>query len=202
MIRDLIFQNHDPYHNVPNLQLDLQGWNSDSPTFKRLIDEIKPKTICEVGTWKGASAIHMANLSPNTEIVCVDTWLGSSEFWIEPDRRKMLNLKNGHPQVYETFLSNVVRKGLKSRITPFPVDSQTAANFFQYHNIRFDLIYIDASHETECVVNDIVLFSNLSSTIFGDDYNWPSVKSAVDRCTAQLKMDLSVENEKWILRHK
>jgi hypothetical protein len=38
---------------------DVQGWGSTHPIFHILIDAIRPATIVELGSWKGASAIHM-----------------------------------------------------------------------------------------------------------------------------------------------
>lgn len=52
-----IYENFD-YQHYPS---DPAGWGSDSPAFKTLIEQIKPAFIIEVGTWKGGSAIQMAN---------------------------------------------------------------------------------------------------------------------------------------------
>ena len=38
----------------------IQGWNSNNPAFRELIEKKRPKVIIEVGTWLGASAINMA----------------------------------------------------------------------------------------------------------------------------------------------
>lgn len=66
------------------LPCDLQGWGGDSPAFAGLIKEVRPALVIEVGTWKGASAVSMADAAAHaglsTKIVCVDTWLGALEF--------------------------------------------------------------------------------------------------------------------------
>src|SRR6185295_14421751 len=73
----------DPYagFDAAALPLDLHGWGSESPAFRELILRVKPRLIVEVGTWKGASAIHMADIVAETkldaQILCVDTWLGA-----------------------------------------------------------------------------------------------------------------------------
>jgi len=36
--------------------LDAHGWGGESPAFRELIAQIKPRLIIEVGTWKGESA--------------------------------------------------------------------------------------------------------------------------------------------------
>ena len=58
----------------------LDGWNSYAPIFATLIKRVKPRVIIEVGSWVGASAIHMAKLAgPECIMWCVDTFEGSRE---------------------------------------------------------------------------------------------------------------------------
>ena len=42
------------------LPFDAHGWGGQSPAFRELITQLKPRLILEVGTWKGASALEMA----------------------------------------------------------------------------------------------------------------------------------------------
>ena len=210
-ISDLIHENHDPFAmiGVSNIT-DLQGWNSESKVFERLIFETQASRICEIGTWKGASAIHMARLlkaishEHTDEIVCVDTFLGSLEMWTDKEKRDLMQFKSGRAGIYETFLQNIMNTGFDNIITPFPTTSSIAAKFFRHHHVRFDLIYIDASHETKDVFADICDYENLAPVIFGDDYDWPSVRAAVDSFHNQRlrEFDLEISNEKWILRRK
>lgn len=169
---------------------DLRGWNSNDNAFETLILKVKPKTIIEVGSWKGASAINMAqickknNLQP--QIFCVDTWLGALEFWtnLADTEERNLYFKNGYPQVYYQFLSNVIHTDTQDLITPLPLPSNIAHKVLNFHNIKADLIYIDASHEYEDVLVDIRNYRQLLDTsgiIFGDDFSnsWPGVERAV-----------------------
>lgn len=179
------------YENLQTLPPDISGWGGDNPLFRQLIDKVQPKTIIEVGTWKGQSAINMAQHIKQTEkatkIYCVDTWLGATEFWTDlahTSERDLL-LKNGYPQIYYQFLSNVVHSGLQDIIIPFPNTSTNAARYFSYNHIKADLIYIDGSHEYEDVLLDLQLYTKLlnsGGTIFGDDYHecWKGVDAAVD----------------------
>ena len=65
--------------------------------------------FCEVGSWKGRSAINMARavktLDLPAEIVCVDTWLGSPEHWLKQHAEwyKSLRIANGMPQLYYNY---------------------------------------------------------------------------------------------------
>lgn len=157
--RKLFGANYSPYDGLQLENLDLQGWASKSPAFESVLKQYEPKLIIEVGTWKGGSAVHMAEVAKNLygnsnfEIVCIDTFLGSVEHW---DRTSfIMNFKHGRPTLYDVFLSNVVRTSNDDVITPFPVDShngwQTLLNF----NVEADLIYIDGGHDYDAVKRDI-----------------------------------------------
>jgi predicted O-methyltransferase YrrM len=180
--------------NVPDIKgytpehaLDLQGWHGNFPVFEELIAELKPKTIIEVGSWKGQSTTSMAQackkLGLRSKIYCVDTWLGADEFWPgTPDHN--LYLKYGYPSVYYRFLSNVYHCGVQDIIVPVPMPSKMGARYLKKNNVIADLIYIDGSHEYEDVISDIDSYLPLvrkGGIFFGDDYyGWPGVAKAVD----------------------
>jgi cephalosporin hydroxylase len=97
----------NPYENfdTENYTENISGWNYNHPIFERLVSEVKPNLFLEIGTWFGASAIHMHNCALkrglNTSILCIDTWLGLHRIlWKNPEFRQQLNLKNGYPQQY------------------------------------------------------------------------------------------------------
>jgi hypothetical protein len=198
------------YDNLDILPEDLQGWNGKSKLFGQLIGEIRPKTIIEVGTWKGQSAINMGtsvvDFNLNTKIFCVDTWLGAIEFLTTlshtPERN--LLLKNGYPQIYYQFLSNVVHHGLEDYILPIPNTSENGFRFLKSSNIMAEMIYIDASHEEDDVYKDICNYYELlsSGVIFGDDYiGWVGVRNAINRFVFEKKLNLEIiENNFWLIR--
>lgn len=168
--------------------IEVAGWNSTNPAFAQIIGEIKPQTIVEVGTWLGASAIHMAqrcaDIGITPRIYCVDTWLGAAEFWTtQADTQdRDLRLKNGYPQVYWEFLSNVVRHNLTDIITPVPNTSAIGCQILKHKGVVPDLIYIDGSHDVEDVRADIRCYREIlrpGGIMFGDDFDWIGVKSAV-----------------------
>lgn len=198
------------YENFIPGVLDISGWNGNSSVFCKLIDSVKPTLIVEVGSWKGMSAINMASYlkknNINCQILCVDTWLGSEEFWgrLKHTPERDLKLKNGYPQIYYQFLTNIVLSGVKEYILPFPTTSTIAAKYFKNNNIQPELVYIDASHEYEDVLCDIKNYFDLlrrGGIIFGDDYvAWPGVKLAVNKfCEEkQLKFEI-LENNFWVI---
>jgi hypothetical protein len=178
----------NPYDGYIPAYNDMQGWASTSEAFSDVIDRHQPKLIVEVGTWKGASAIHMANLckqkygNNNFEIVCIDTFLGSVEHWIE-NLNLMYNI-HGRPNLYNVFMSNVVNNNHTDVITPFPVDSQNGWLTFHQLNIQADMVYIDAGHDFESVKKDIKGYTSIlksGGVMLGDDVLWfPGVKAACD----------------------
>ncbi len=200
--------NSNVYEDIePSGNENVQGWNSYSSCFEKLIEQTKPKTIIEVGSWLGASAINMAKITKqlnlDTKIYCVDTWLGAEEFWTwannTPERN--LKLKNGYPQVYFDFLSNVVQHKVQDTIIPIPNTSYIGYKILKHYNVNADLIYIDGSHEYIDVKNDIVSYLellNFDGIMFGDDIHWSGVKQAVDE-TLNNKFEV-FENNFWIYK--
>ncbi len=188
---------------------DLRGWDSQAPIFREVIEEVKPKVIIEVGSWLGASAIHMASICEelNTTILCVDTWLGSLEMWLYPHdpehQSDALKLKFGYPQLYYTFLSNITRAGYQSKIIPYPMTSRIAAQYFTYHNFKADLIYIDASHDYKSVKDDLYAYwplLNDNGILFGDDYTWNSVQLAVHHFSDSISRVVTGTQRHYIIR--
>lgn len=209
-VRDKLFK-VSPYRGFDpeNYAEDLQGWGSDDPVLVEAIQLLRPTRICEVGSWKGRSAINMAkvvkSLHLNAEIVCVDTWLGSPEHWLDtaPGYYDSLVIRNGLPQLYYTFLTNVVRHGVADIVTPFPTTSENAAVVFADWDVRFDLIYIDAAHEYEPARRDIETYFELlrdDGLLIGDDYiDWPGVTRAADTFAAERQLRLIGKPGKFII---
>jgi len=189
---------------------DLQGWHSKSPLFEELIHEVRPALIVEVGTWKGGSAVHMAEccrkLGLPTVILCVDTWLGAVEFWMnreDTSRYVALGMKHGYPTVYYQFLANCRYRSHDERIVPFPQSSTNAARWLLFEGFSADLIYVDASHVREDVAADILAYWKIlrpGGIMFGDDHAMPDVAEAVSDFARNQGLTPSVAHEQWILR--
>ena len=191
---------YEPYtdFDADNLPVEIEGWNSDSPVFSELIRKVKPQRIIEIGTWKGASAINMAQLARkyniDTEIICVDTFLG----WAGAD----MQTKNGFPILYWQFLTNVIKSGLSDVIIPFPQTSELAATFCRNNNLQADMIYIDGSHYFNAVFDDLVrwwLVVKIGGYLFGDDYTRSDVNRAVTLFVEVNQLELEVFDEKWVI---
>lgn len=186
-VRQKIFRGHDPYANFNTIGLDMQGWNSQVPAFEEVITEVRPSLIVEVGSWKGASAIHMARtckrLGLNTHILCIDTFLGSVEHWSKEDPNlPESRFLYGRPEIYKQFMSNVVLCGLSDSITAVPIDSINGAHLLKVYGILADIVYIDAGHDYDSVKADLRLYKDIvrpGGILLGDDWFHPPIKAAV-----------------------
>ncbi len=207
---DLLFET-SPYLDldVSAVEPDLQGWGSDHAVFEKVISSLRPKIIIEVGSWKGRSALTMAEILDryrvDAEIVCVDTWLGSPEHWLKTQREwyTSLQISNGFPRLYYTFLANVIGQRRDKTITPFPSTSDNAALILGQLNIRADVCYIDAAHEYASVMRDLEAYWLLlaeDGVLIGDDYgHWPGVTQAAQDFAGQKGFTLQAEEGKFVI---
>lgn len=181
------------------LMHNIQGWNSESPALLYALDQCKPETIVEVGTWLGASAIFMAEHS-EAEIIAVDTYLASNEIlWRQ---KNVDNLVNDFSKVYDQFCANITYKNLNERISPLPMTSSSAAELFQRENLKVDMVYLDAGHREREVYADLQdWWPIVNKVLVGDDYNsaWPGVISAAERFAVEQGLEIKTIDSKFIL---
>jgi methyltransferase family protein len=195
--------------DLEGIEPDLQGWGSRHPMMERLLSVVRPELVIEVGTWKGKSALYMHEVSRRlgleTSFICVDTWLGSAEHWIEPAFREHLRLRGGFPTLYLQFVVNVIAHDAVADIYPLPLSSPAAATVLADLGVVADIVYLDASHDEDEVGLDLSRYWPLVRTggiLFGHDYgeNWPGVVQAVDRFAAEHELDLETESPMWLLQ--
>lgn len=206
----------NPYQNFDYTKFpqDLQGWGSQHPLFEQVINASNPRLILEVGTWKGASAIHMASLLKakqlDSAIICIDTWLGGLDN-ISDDPISGINQyrQYGYPNLYYQFLANVLYTQTQDYIIPLPNTSPIASKYLLKLNLKADLIYIDGSHDEDDVYADLVNYWKLLNSggfMIGDDWNageiWYGVICGVNRFVKENNLDLRIINEKWLLEKK
>lgn len=190
IVRDRIYDG-DPYANgdFSSSPVELQGWRSRHAVFEAVMKRICPKSVIEVGVWKGESVVHMARLAKELdiedfEILAVDTWLGSPEHWLNEKWRDAMHLEGGYPTIYKVFVQNMIAQRITDVVTPLPVPSETAYFILKDLGAKADLIHIDAGHEYESVYADIVRYFELladDGVIIGDDYlvgSFPGVAKA------------------------
>jgi cephalosporin hydroxylase len=189
--------NRTPVKN--NLDANVQGWGSDSSVFEYVIDRIQPESIVEVGSWLGASALHMASLT-KAPIICVDTFLGSNEvLWRE---NQVVSLNNNFSKIFNQFCANITVNKLNNQIVPLPMTSSSAAELLTKLDVKADLIYIDAGHRFREVYADLQDWWPLANKcLIGDDYipEWPGVIQAADQFASENGLDLQTSDSKFFL---
>ena len=187
--------------------VDTQGWGSKHPLFEHMISQLRPSLVIEVGSWKGASALNMASIAArlglDTQILCVDTWLGAPEHLLRDDYQASLRMRHGYPQLFYTFMANVIRSGHQERIAPLPQTSENAAVIVRRLGLRADLIYIDAAHEYEPVLRDLETYLQLltpEGVLFGDDYpKAPGVVRAAHEVADRHGLVVMADEGKFVL---
>lgn len=178
----------EPYCLINDLPFDDHGWFLNTEQLSELIDLKQPHTIIEVGSWLGSSTRFLAaKIVAEGKVYAIDTWRGSVEHQNDP---RINNL-------YQIFLSNVKHAGLTEKITPVRMESLEAARAL---NIQADLIYIDASHDTLNVYNDILAWNKHLANggiLCGDDWNWKSVRAAVKAAAQVLNYKVHSSGNFW-----
>lgn len=182
-----------------------EGFKSESllqsefipPFFYDIVEKVKPKHIIELGTYKGKSILQMMKVCDDLgiypHISCIDTWLGSAEHIVDPNADKdLLRDEVGYPRLYYTFYKNLRLSGFleKFHVNVIPLDTNNAFHLLNEFNkegkvIPPDFIFVDAGHDYNNVKMDIQNYWSVlekGGVMFGDDYQWESVKNAVEDC--------------------
>jgi predicted O-methyltransferase YrrM len=153
----------------PTVSPDPHGW-FNKLNKEMLIDDVKKSTIIvELGSWLGLSTRWLCDNSKAT-VYAIDHWNGSIEHQNRGD------VKDKLPTLYDTFIVNCW--DYKDRIIPIRGNSLDGLIELREIKVIPDLIYIDASHEYEDVLNDLEYSHKLfpSAVIIGDDWNWRQKK--------------------------
>jgi predicted O-methyltransferase YrrM len=113
---------------------------------------------------------------------------------------KKESLINGRPNVYNQFLSNVISVGLQNNITPFPIDSVNGALTLSHFDVKADMVYIDAGHDYDSVVADLILYKDIvrpGGLLLGDDWFHGPIKQAVSDALGEVHT-LSHDKFLWV----
>jgi predicted O-methyltransferase YrrM len=163
------------------------GSNAEIMAF--LLLRLRPGSVCEVGSWLGASARFLAGFPFVERVICVDHW----------DRNRVENWVPGrHPEdwmdnMYEYFLANCLHAGVEKKIYPVRRDSVEGAKVLAAADETFDMIYLDAAHATDMVGKDLRNYLPLlrkGGLFCGDDWSFATepenVRAAVSNYAKEL----------------
>ncbi|KAK8693660.1 hypothetical protein V6N13_071233 [Hibiscus sabdariffa] len=213
-ILDRVFNNTSPYTNFPPPYLGaflrgkrIKGWGSNGAVFEHLIERVKPLVIIEVGTFLGASALHMVNvtrkLGLQTQILCLDDFRGWPGF---RDRFKDINMINGDVLLLQQFLQNVVYFNATGSVLPVPFSTGSGLEKLCEWGITADLIEIDAGHDFISAWGDINRAYRIlrpGGVIFGHDYFTAAdnrgVRRAVDLFAKMNNLKIKIDGQHWVI---
>lgn len=197
MIKDVIYPDGFVYPFNKKFVTDLEI----EPGIDKIVKKFKPNSILELGSWHGKSAVSFANecLANNldTQILCVDTWLGSHEYWTTYNERLALVTDS-----YDVFCSNIVADGLQNNVLPFRQTTKNAIQILKYHNIKFDLVYWDSDHSS--VLQDLLMCEDVlhnNGVLIVDDYfQHQLVKQQVEDYLQLKQKEKIIIDDKIIIR--
>jgi predicted O-methyltransferase YrrM len=181
----------EPYCSIVDLPVDQHGWFGNADQLSNCFKERQISKVIEIGAWLGASTRFLATSTPaNGKVYAVDTWNGSPQETLHMQDPRL-------PYLYQLFLSNVKQAQLTHKIVPIRMNSLEAAKAL---NVKADLIYIDAAHDTESVYQDIIAwYPHLEEggIMCGDDWLWDSVRVAVIKASEQLNRSIEATGNFW-----
>jgi len=160
-------------------------WFNDSAKhqWEKLINQIKPKKILEIGSYEGASACYLiqklAKENP-IEIHCIDSW--NIKMGLESDLKYYgENVDMGTVETFFKLNTKLAIEKVPNKVNLFIHKGFSADQLVKLlsdgKKNYFDFIYIDGSHIGTDVLLDAVLSFRLlkiGGVIAFDDYLWPA----------------------------
>ena len=143
---------------LKNKNITHDFFSSHAYNFFEVLKKFNSFTYLEIGSFEGNSAIYIAQNFPNSQIHCVDNWVGTEEYG---------NLKFSN--VEKNFDQNIINY---KNIIKY---KQTSDDFFIINKKQFDVIYIDGYHKGSQVLKDFKNSWKVLKTggiIIFDDYIW------------------------------
>ncbi|XP_076945171.1 uncharacterized protein LOC143616128 [Bidens hawaiensis] len=209
-----IFNGTSPYKDFPQPHIKpllrgkrIKGWGSTGLVFKNLIHKHKPKTIIEIGTFLGASAIHMAELARQlglqTQILCIDDFRGWPEL---PNQYRDIKKLNGDTILLYQFMQNVVHVNATESIIFLPYSTGVTLEKLCEWGVLADMIEVDAGHDFHSAWSDINRAYKLlrpGGVLFGHDYftgaDNRGVRRAVNMFARVKGLRVKADGQHWVL---
>ncbi|XP_051123456.1 uncharacterized protein LOC127246241 [Andrographis paniculata] len=216
-ILDRVFNGSSPWQDFPPAHVApllrprrIRGWGSNGAVFENLIREVRPRVIIEVGTFLGASALHMVSVARNlglrdTQIVCVDDFRGWPGF---QEKFKELKMVNGDVLLMQQFMQNVAGLKATEQVVMMPFSTSSALVKLCEWGVFGDLVEVDAGHDFHAAWSDInaayKILKRPGGVIFGHDYFTSADSGGVRRAVhlfARLNhLRVEVDGQHWVIR--
>jgi len=152
-----------------------EDWFTYPNLYKSMVDRFDNAHFVEVGSWKGRSACYLAveiiNSNKNIKVDCVDIFEYSDSQSDIPSSE--------YKDIYEQFIENT--KPVNNVVRAIKGTSSDVSKQYEPHSL--DFVFIDAAHDYDNVLNDILSWFGKvkpGGVIAGHDYDTSSgVKKAV-----------------------
>ena len=145
------------------------GWFAKENQAKLydLIGDHKIKTVIEIGSFLGRSALWFATDPLIEQVFCIDTWCELATFESENNLVGTLRRWDLPRDFFHLFRDNVMRSGLWHKITPIKGHSHYVSGEVPV----CDLVYIDGDHSYLGCKHDIEIYRDKARVcLCGDDY--------------------------------
>lgn len=178
---DSIYKDGSRFITVNNHEVF--GYCRYAPFYKMIVENAQDGChFVEVGSFLGQSTVIMAYLlnkyNKNILFDCVDLF-NLSEY-SDGEHERYINALNG--EFFETFLNNLIETSSTNKINNIhKMTSLEAAK--KYNDQSLDFIYLDASHETEDLYEDIKAWwpkLKMGGLLAGDDLDHVGVPKALE----------------------
>ena len=150
-----------------NDEIGIGGWfpQENRDALESLIRECRVKTVVEVGSFLGLSAVWFARRVE--QVTCIDSWHESANYENENNLVGTLRRWELPRDFFHLFRENVLRSGVWHKVLPVRGHSH-----YVYGEVGLaDLVYMDADHSYEGCRRDIEIYSGKARRIIcGDDY--------------------------------
>lgn len=157
-----------------------------------LINQHKPKSICEIGCHEGMTARWLCHnvleYFPRLQYFGYDAFEEVPEIEHNgksiPKQQKIITRLNWLKRKFKYFQYNLIKGYTQDTLTT---------------PIKYGLVYIDGGHSYETVIHDYSMVKE-SKIILFDDYNLPGVKKAIDEIGKGYQLPFEHrKNKKWVI---
>ncbi len=132
-----------------------------------LIEKHEVRSVLEIGSCYGASAVWFARHPQIERVTCIDLWCSIPEHGVPPN-------------ILEIFMRNCQSAGVAGKVYPVIGDSHKESTLARVG--LADLVYFDGDHTYRGCLMDILMFDHLARKVLcGDDYDadLPSVAGVI-----------------------
>lgn len=159
----------------PDVPANPDGWfcGENRAVLQRLAPGAR--IVLELGAWLGMSTRFIVDHTRGI-VITIDHWRGSSEHQNRPELATL----------WETFCRNAWDRH-RDRLIPMRTTTLEGMRELADLKVSPDLVYVDASHETPLVIQDLTTAMELfpGAHIVGDDWTWDSVRAAAQTVEQQ-----------------